>query len=58
MHLVTTESLQLVRIECLAEGLLADQGPVGKLLFPGDVPGQDLAFQKLLQALGIGGSTV
>ncbi len=54
MHLLTAEPLQLVAIEGLAEALLAEQRPVGKLLLPGDVAGQGLAFKVPPHAFGVG----
>jgi hypothetical protein len=55
MDLVASKLLQLVRIERLAECLLADQRPVGQFLLPVLEPRQHLAFEEAAQALDIGG---
>ena len=49
-------ALQLVRIERLAECLLADQRPVGQFLLPVLEPWQYLAFKEATQALDVGDS--
>ena len=51
MDLVAAKPLQLVRIERLAECLLADQVPVGQFLLPVLEPRQHIAFEEAAQAL-------
>ncbi len=46
MDLVASKPLQSVRIERLAECLLADQWPVGQFLLPVLEPRQHLAFEE------------
>ena len=55
MDLVAAKPLQLVRIECLAERLLANQRPVRQFLLPVIEPRQHLAFKEATQTLDIGG---
>jgi hypothetical protein len=42
-------------LACLAECLLADQGPVRHFLLAGLEPRQHLAFEEAPQSIGIGG---
>ena len=55
MDLIATEPFQLVRIQRLAKGLLADQGPVREFVLAVLEPRQQLAFKEAAQALDIGG---
>jgi hypothetical protein len=55
LDLVAAKPLQLIRIECLAERLLANQRPVRQFLLPIIEPRQHLAFKEATQTLDIGG---
>ena len=55
MDLVAPKPHQLVRIERVAECLLADQRTIGQFLLPVLEPRQHLAFEEAAQALDIGG---
>src|SRR5215207_3478315 len=54
MHLVSAESLQLVRIKRLAKGLLSDERPARNLLLSLLEPGQHVTFDEASKALNIG----
>ena len=54
MDLIAAEPFQLVRIQRLAKGLLADQGPVREFVLAVLKPRQHLVFKKAAQALDIG----
>ena len=55
MDLIAAEPLQLVRIERLAECLLADQRAVGQFLLASLEPRQHLTLKEAAQALDVGG---